>query len=86
MSHRIGRNGAQCFKKNTTLVRAANRRYLSLLEVNVCGLKGKLLSIEFIEECKTYDVIYMSIDYTILDWTLEIGPFASTSYCRFLEK
>ena len=26
------------------------------------------------------------IDYTILDWTLEIGPFPSTSYGRFLEK
>ena len=26
------------------------------------------------------------IDYTILDWTLEIGSFASTSYGGFLEK
>ena len=33
---------------------------MSLLEINVCGLKRKLLSIKFIEECKTYDVICMS--------------------------
>ena len=32
----------------------------SLLTLNVCGLKGKLLSIEFIEECKKYDIICMS--------------------------
>ena len=32
----------------------------SLLSLNVCGLKGKLLSIEFIEEYKKYDIICMS--------------------------
>ena len=26
------------------------------------------------------------IDYTILDWTLEIVPFANRPYGRFLEK
>ena len=31
-------------------------------------------------------LIYFTIDYTILDWTLEIGPFANRPYGRFLEK
>ena len=34
------------------------------------------------QDINTY-MKYLAIDYTILDWTLEIGPFAGTSYGRF---
>ena len=34
----------------------------------------------------SFFVFTPTIDYTILDWTLEIGSFANRPYSRFLEK
>ena len=63
------RTGEQRDRKQNTSTRVV-RKPFSILVINVCGLKGKLLSMEFRSECMKYDLYLNETRYDDVDMNL----------------